>query len=285
MAYAVPGQQRPQPGIDFAVISEAFSYLTAHWRVYCIAGGIIFLVQIPGQVMSFLPLLEIMGTISSSPIDPTTATNIQYAMMVPVWLISIFLQVGIVNYTLKVRRGEPYSTSDLWVGMKDPVGYIWAAFLAAIVSMLGVIACIIGVLVTTGLMMFVLPAKVDQRLSGSDAVAESWNMLKSEWIMAALFVIVIGLISSLGVFACCIGMVFTMPFMYIAQTLLYCNYKGYFPHQTYAPSHSPYPRAGQPGYGVPQQPGGAGGPVPPTTDTTDRPNPRPDDPLSQPPYD
>lgn len=285
MAYAVPGQQRPQPGIDFAIISEAFSYLWTHWKVYCIAGGIIFLIGMPGQIISSFPLLEQYGTIGASPIDEATGSIINLAMMLPVWIVSMFMQVGIVNYTLKVRRGEPCSSNDLWEGFKDPLGYIWAGFLMTIVSMLGFIACCVGVFVTIGLMMFVLPAKVDQRISGSDAVAESWNMLKSEWFMVAVFSLVIGLISSLGYIACCVGIVFTMPFMYVAQTLLYCNYKGYFPQQSYAPSNSPYPRSGQPGYGAPQQPGGVGGPVPPTTDTTDRPNPRPEDPLSQPPYD
>ena len=102
-------------------------------------------------------------------------------------------------------------------------------------------------------MMCVYAIKVDRQVSATDAVAESWQMLKGEWGMAAVFFFVISLIAGLGVFACVVGLAFTIPFQYIAAAILYNRYVGWVPQQQQQQAASPYPRGGQTGYGMPPQ--------------------------------
>jgi hypothetical protein len=245
----------PQPNrtVDFDVITEGFNLLFKHWQVYVIPGLIMFLLYVPYGIVSFMPLIGMFSGDFSSPANPFEGMFLQIVLAFIPGIASIFLYPGIVKYTLNVSRGAPASTSDLWEGFKDPLGYFAVAFITWLVAIAGFFVCCIGVFVAVGVMMFALPLKVDTRRTASQCVAESWEMLKPHWLMASVLMLVVYLIAQLGTFACYIGLVLTIPFAYIAPTLLYNRFVGYTPVAAHNPA-SPYPRGQQTGSGIGEQP-------------------------------
>ena len=246
----------PQPSrtVDFDVITEGFNLLFKHWQVYIVPGLIMFLLGVPYIIVAFMPLMAIFSGDLTPPTNPFEGVFLQIALAFIPSIASIFLYPGIVKFTLNASRGAPASTNDLWEGFKDPLGYFAVAFLSWLVAMVGLIACCIGAYVTSGLMMFALPLKVDTRRTATQCVTDSWEMLKPHWLMGAVLVLVVALISQVGTIACFVGLALTTPFLHIAPTLLYNRFVGYGPVSPYNPA-SPYPRGQhQEGPGIGEQP-------------------------------
>lgn len=268
MSYGAPTYS-PREGIDFAIVSEAFALLGQHWKVYATAGVVALLAALPGQLIGVLPVFADAGLIESSAWTSESVALLTYPLSFMAYVFDALMAVGVTLFTLNVIRGLPASPSDIWAGFRDPLGYIWLMILSGIVGLLGLIGCIIGVFVTMGLMMCVYAIKVDRNVTASDAVVQSWHMLKGEWAMAAVFFFVVSLISALGLLACCVGYAFTFSFQYIAAAILYNGYVGYVPQQSQQ-SVSPYPRPGQPGYGTPPTQPQEETPRPPMDDSPHR---------------
>ncbi|MGD9496812.1 MAG: hypothetical protein AB7Y46_10970 [Armatimonadota bacterium] len=98
-------------------------------------------------------------------------------------------------------------------------------FLAGLVGGLiagrGGIACGIGAVVTTALVMFAIPLVVDRGMEFWPAITESINKVKANWLGFSLFVLVCGLVQLLGMIACVVGMFITMPVVTVAMALAY----------------------------------------------------------------
>jgi hypothetical protein len=253
MSYTTPPQfsgfqpSPPRQEIDFGVLSEAFTVLFKHWQVYIIPGLISMLLFLPSMVLAYWPMVQQMLGSPPSAGEQFASFGLQMLFTGAGALIAIFLYPGIVQFTMNVVRGLPASSSDLWIGFRDPLGYFAVSFIAGLVAALGVFACCIGVIFTAGLMMFALPIKVATGATPTDSVSQSWNMLKKDWLLAGLFYFVVSLISELGAIACYVGMIITLPMIYIAPTILYCRWVGIVPAYSSDPI-SPYPRGGA-GYG------------------------------------
>jgi hypothetical protein len=247
MAYTTPPQfsgmppTPPRQEVDFSVLGDAFNVFFKHWQVYIIPGLISMLVLLPSAFFSYWPMVQQMMGNTPSTGEQLATAGIQIILSIAGALISIFLYPGIVRFTMNVVRGLPASQDDLWLGFRDPLGYFAVSFLAGLVTILGVVACCIGTIFTGGLMMFALPLKVDRGITASTAVSESWNMLKKDWALIGIFYFVVALVSQIGAIACYIGLVVTLPIMYIAPTILYCKWMGIAMAPTSDPV-SPYPR-------------------------------------------
>ncbi len=249
MSYTTPPQftgaqaRPPRHEIDFGILSEAFTLLFQHWQVYVIPGVIMMLLNLPGFIISVVPTIQSMMGNEPSVNSQLATAGIQMLLALGAGLISIFLYPGIVLYTFNVVLGRPASTADLWVGFRDPLGFFAVIFLAGLIYVLGVFACCIGVIFTGGLMMFALPHKVATGQTATQSITRSFELLKPFWPLAGIFFLVVTLIVALGQVACYIGLVITIPFGYIAPTLLYCQFEGILPAPTSDPI-SPYPRGG-----------------------------------------
>ncbi len=249
MAYTTPPQfsgtppSPPRQEIDFNVISESFNLLIKHWQVYIIPGLIIFVLYIPIFIVAYLPLFAIVFGGGMEPYNPFATIWLQFFLSLGASIASMLLYPGISRYTLNVIRGLPASSSDLWIGFRDPLGYLAIAVFTLLVTFAGVVGCCIGVLFTAGLMMFALPIKVDTNANPLECVARSWELLKKDWLLAGVFYLVVALVSQIGGAACGIGAIFTMPFHYIAPTVLYQQYTGWMGAPSSNPL-SPYPRGG-----------------------------------------
>ena len=78
--------------------------------------------------------------------------------------------------------------------------------------------------VASGLLMFTLPLIVDGRLTALQAMKTSFQVLKSECIVATVFHIVIYALTGLGACFFIIGLVFTMPLYTLSIAILYRDF-------------------------------------------------------------
>jgi uncharacterized membrane protein len=210
-----------QSPINFGVFSEALDLVKARWQPLAMAGLIAFGAIMVVEIV-FMFLFFVIGLIGGRSPGLIFA---MFPVMAVFWLVLIFVQAltqaGFATLALKVVQDEPFQPSDMLLPLKTPGPYIAAAILITISTLAGVAACFVGVYVVAGLMMFVYPFMVDKKMAPMDAWKLSIETLKPHWLMATVFYFVACLIGGLGAIACGIGIIVTLPLMYISIALLY----------------------------------------------------------------
>ncbi len=247
----------PKGTLDFAVIGEAFEIVKNNWMPYVVFSLIGIIASYAVSMIISLPF-SLAQAVAPQP-TTTEAAMAQAFASLPISLASnvvgaavqAFLYAGIAALTLKVIRGERPELNDAFsvFNMAGPLAI--AGILYGIATMLGVLACCVGALVVSGLLIPLYPILVNERLPVMEAFKKSINLMSGSWLMAALFVIVQGLLAGVGVIACCIGMFFTVPIAFACATLIYRDVAGV----TFGPtSQTAYPREGggsMPGFNDP----------------------------------
>ncbi|MCH7904012.1 MAG: hypothetical protein IH944_05520 [Armatimonadetes bacterium] len=249
MAYVAAGPNAPKTSIDFAVITDSFNTIIAHWQAYLTAGVVMIGVSLPVALADLVPSPTEIG-FSGFKYDFAVLLTVQVLLFLPTLIVTPLMCFGVTKYTLNVTRGNAPDMAHIWEGFRHPFAYLWTAVLSGFVSFLGLILCIIGAYVTGGLMMFAYPLKVDTNVSGSLAVSMSWAMLKHEWLLGAVLYLVLGMIAGLGAFVEPIGAAFTLPFMFVAQVHLYNRFTGHY----VAPPPVPQQQTPAPGQSAPPTP-------------------------------
>ncbi|MBS1722010.1 MAG: hypothetical protein JSS66_03265 [Armatimonadetes bacterium] len=217
--------------IDLGVIAEGFNLV---WKnigpflvlsiVYC--GIQILLSQVFG--LALRPMIGAPPTNTQDFGELFAYMQKSYAVQYPLSLIinSVLapFSLSICMMTLKLARGQTIDVSDGFKGFEAFLPAATAYLTISILSTLGLIGCFVGSFVVYGLLMFTFPLMADQKLAPMAAITESFSMLKKHWVMAAVFVFVTGLCVALGLLACCVGILVTMPLMFVCPTLVYRDF-------------------------------------------------------------
>jgi hypothetical protein len=196
-----------------------------------------------------------------------------------VWLlIGAYLTSGLFRAAIRQSQGQGISVGDLFSGGDSflrVLGLLVLITLAQIVlsvifavpgmiieelAPIGRLAGNIPSLIISGSIFFAIPLIVDRRMGVFDAIKTSIDATKSQWWMFAIFVLVLGLLSGIGMIACGLGLLVTAPFYFTTPAIAYRdafglpgaqNYESYPPppppdYRSYSPSQAP---AAQPDYG------------------------------------
>jgi hypothetical protein len=128
------------------------------------------------------------------------------------WVVTTLLSAGLVVMAVKAVRGQPFDVPDIFAGFSRPVPYL----VISLAVTAGVLACGIGVLVTSFLFMFA-QVYAAQGADFKEALLRSKDIVLAntgDCVMLALvlFALIIG-----GALACGIGLFVTGP---VAMLLL-----------------------------------------------------------------
>ena len=140
---------------------------------------------------------------------------IGYFLMALISITIILIPVimaGFYHMLLKAGRGESVEIGDLFVGFSDFGRYFVGGLLAMGLMILGMIACVVGVIPVAGIIIFFFPIMVDKGLSAGEALGRCWEYFKQEWLMLILLALITGFIQQAGGYAAGIGILFTGPF-------------------------------------------------------------------------
>ena len=208
-------------------ISEAWNLLTAKWQTW-ITIAVIFVIPIGViyagmQYFSYKtqpPVTEgnIIQTLIESFVQSMTLGILTQFLIT---FVEAFFIGGIYNTAFKQLNGEEISPSDIFSGTEFYVNILVASLIIGLLEFAGAFLCYIPSLIVRGLFFMTIPLIVRKNLPPLEALKQSFNATKGDWLMYTLFAFVVALLSALGVVACIIGVLFTLPLLFLTTAVAY----------------------------------------------------------------
>jgi hypothetical protein len=205
------------PEISFDAISQAWTVFQSGMGTYI--GATVVLLLVSGVFQGLQTALTPRG-----PNGVQEFSAIALLVGLIGGIINQFLGAGFLRMAINhlktgnVDFGQMLSVGDVFLNV------FLASILVGLATVLGFCACIVPGLLLSGLFMFVNPLIVDQRMGAIDAMGTSFNTLKPQ--MAMLFVIVVGLVVFVGICACGVGLLATIPLGVLSVAITYNNFFG-----------------------------------------------------------
>jgi hypothetical protein len=172
------------------------------------------------------------------------------------YLINYIVACCASNIAVRQVRGETIEIGSIFQGLRNWVQILVFGILFFLCSIVGALACCIGIFAAYGLLM---PgyAMVADGESGTNAISRSIEAMKADWLNASLFALVFYLILGFGIWLTCfLGAFVFYPMMFIISALAYRDMIG-MPNSGGSGmfgASAPWQQYGQPGFG-PQTPG------------------------------
>lgn len=145
-------------------------------------------------------------------------------------LLGIFLSplfVGLIYITNKFNTKIAIEFSDLFIGYRQNLGNILLySLITNIILWISVIMCIVPVFFVFPLFFIGYPILLFENATAMDAISKTYNIAKENYGVFLGSAVLGVLISIAGVVLCCVGIIFTYPFVYIAMYSVYCAYLG-----------------------------------------------------------
>jgi hypothetical protein len=271
--YGMAGPQGPK--VRFDAIGEAWRLFSAQMGVWIPSLLVVLVISLALSIgLSLLVGMAFgLGTFWA----PKQAVG--FSLMAIIGQMAASLISGVFTYALtgglfkmaiRQSRGETIQVGDIFGALDRALPLIGAYLLTTILIYVGMLFCVLPGLILAGLFMFVVPLIVDQNMGVIRAIETSFNTLKSDWLMAALFYLVIAIVAGLGAIACGIGLLFTVPLFFLGIALVYRDFFYGTPAAAYGaaapPGYGPQPPAGAPpaGYGPQTPPAPNEPPTPPS---------------------
>jgi hypothetical protein len=250
-------------GVRWEWISEAWQMFTRQWSTWVlmmlVLYLIVFAVYVPFMfiVGALTPTPTVDGDVVVAPVFPTGMVLVLPLLYLALFAAIAWLSGGIYQAGFKQLRGEPISVGDLFSGGPYFARMLGAIVIIAVLAGIGALLCLVPGLIVYGLTLLTFPIIVASGKGTIDAIKTSIEVTKQDWLMFTLFAIVLYAIASLGVLACGVGILATMPILFLSQVLAYrdcvgvAGARGYDqymppPPPDYRPSAASYIRAAPP---------------------------------------
>ncbi len=145
------------------------------------------------------------------------STGLGYLIIGPLTCSYVYIIISKLK-----KPGKPLDINHLSKGFDVFVDSFVAWLLIGLFASLGLIACLVGSIVVSALLIFALPLIMDRGMSFWDAICASWDKTKGDWFAVSLFVLVLSLLCGLiSLLTCGIGYFVAFPLMQIAIVLAY----------------------------------------------------------------
>ncbi|MBX3111540.1 MAG: hypothetical protein KF857_05980 [Fimbriimonadaceae bacterium] len=220
-----PLRGTPRGAVDLGAIGEAWELMKANWTPFVLATLIAGVAYYVVTLVVSLPFMATMMAVQTSTSDPTALLMAQLPMQLVTSLVgSLLMGVlmgGFGHMTIALLRGETVTVNHFFRVLPKAHLFMAFGFLYTLCTYIGLIGCIVGTFVVAGLLMIAPLFMVDKEMGPVDAIKASFNALKGEWLMAAVFYFVSALVAGIGAVACGVGLLFTVPLAMLAIALVY----------------------------------------------------------------
>lgn len=249
-------QLQDSPKVRWEWLGEGWNLFTQQWQswvlmtlayvvIAAIPVGLIYGLMI-GVMLSAMP----DPNSGAPPRIPAVLFLLYPLFYLVILLLSAWLMSGMYRAAFKQVRGGQVSVSDLFSGGPYFLRVLGALLLMALLSIIGLVLCFLPALAVPGLMFFAIPLIVEGNRGAVNAVRTSFEATKKDWLMFVLFAIVLSFLASAGVYACGIGLLATLPLLFLTHAVAYRDCFSVAGAHSYAPSMPPPP----PQYGAPLPP-------------------------------
>lgn len=224
----------PQDTIRFNAISRAWELYKSQigtWVLISLIQLIVYFVtQTITQLLVAIPTAPSMATPSN--LDPFVVVfalpSLLGAMVINL-TVNYIVQGAVMGAAIKQVRGQGLQLGALGEVTQVLGNLIVVALLQTVIVAIGLALCILPGIVAIALLMFSVPLVVDQRIRGVEAIRQSFEMLKSQWLMATLFFIVVSTLGFVGFLLCGVGLILTLPLYYLSVAVAYNDFAGGVP--------------------------------------------------------
>ncbi|AKK03867.1 hypothetical protein [Corynebacterium epidermidicanis] len=225
-------QTTPAPGTFDAMdsISQAwkiFAERPGAWLLSALAYGVAF-------GLSFLVAYVIFFAYMIANTDEVTGEftgDFSPAIIVGMVLLLLVGMVAMILWELVSYREAVYAVGGKKVTFKDfftfkRCGIMFVVSLAVgLLSVLGVIALIIGAVVVSFLLMFAMTAAVPEGQTVGGAISSSFEVVKNNIVPSLVLFLLLAVINGIGG-ATYVGIIFTYPLTFLAMSHAYLTAKG-----------------------------------------------------------
>lgn len=128
---------------------------------------------------------------------------------------------GVLRMVQRARHGHTPTLDDAFAGFNTfgpvlLVGLVYALAIAA-----GTLFCLLPAFILGGLFLYAIPLVALRNMEVGQALQASLDLAKQSWLMHALFMLVLSLISSAGLIFCYVGVFLTTPLAIVAGAVAY----------------------------------------------------------------
>ncbi len=193
--------------LDFNVVSQSVDIVKGKLVSFLVAGMATALLS---SVLGWLCSLLIRA-VGHNPLTPLLLPGA--AVLSDVALMSLLSPVfaGLMHMGLRAAQGEPVKAAHAFRFLSNPTPFLVGGLVVSLATALGFACFVLPGFVIAGLSMFTLLFMADQKLAPFDAFKASLEALKSQWVSATMLALVAGVVCSVGMVACYVGLFFTLP--------------------------------------------------------------------------
>ncbi len=214
----------PAAVVRFDAIGEAWGLVTQRWGTWALTVIVVIVAYglVSGLVASIFGIKSLNSFGMFRWRMPPGGSMVHGVLS---GLVTGFFVGGMFRMACRQVRGQRFGVEDLF-SVFDVLGELMlGSVLYAAALMVATLICfVIPGLLVNGLLMFTFPLIVDRRMPAPAAMAMSWNTLKSQWLMATLFHLVVVFLSGLGVVLCGVGLLLSAPLYVMAIAVLYRDF-------------------------------------------------------------
>jgi hypothetical protein len=222
----VDAMGRPEgvpPLVRFGAIGEAWGLLIQRWPMWVLTALIVLICNsvLGGLVFSFFRVRRIGGP-GAFWVGLSSGGQVLQAVLSTV--VTAFFLGGMFRMACRQIRGRDVGVETLFSVVDVLPQLILGSVLYSLATFLGFCVCFVPGFIVSGVLMFTLPLITDAGLDATDALGQSWNALKRQWLTATLFHMVAGFVAWLGLCACGVGFLITAPLYCLAIAVLYRDF-------------------------------------------------------------
>jgi hypothetical protein len=210
------------PLVQFSVIGEAWHLYKRHWFVWSLA----MLIVMVGFALvngSLLALLD--GGRPRNPGGFRMALPLGPGLAYLVYVMSTgFFLGGMIRMANRQVRGQVPRIEDLFTATDVWFDLLICSLLYGLATFIASMFCVIPGLIVSGLFMLGIPLVVESRLPATGALIQSWNALKSQWLTATVFHLVLIALACSGSLLCGVGIFMTGPLYSLSLAILYRDF-------------------------------------------------------------
>jgi hypothetical protein len=213
------GQHVSWPSVQFSVIGEAWRLYKRQWFVWSLA---MLIVMIGFSVVNGTCLAILDGGRPRHHGGFRMSLPLGEGLRYLIYCTSTgFFLGGMIRMASRQVQGQVPRIEDLFTVTDVWFDLLFCSFLFGLASCIGSMFCVIPGLIVSGLFMLGIPLVVEGRMPATGALMLSWNALKSQWLIATVFHLVLIVVACSGSLLCGIGIFMTGPLYSLSLAILY----------------------------------------------------------------
>lgn len=264
---AAPAGQFVHTRLDAgATLDYAWSTYKDQWTVCVLALVIVYAISLGAGMV--VQVMEV--TLRAVNATPAVMMAVLFLANVASQLVGFWLGIGVKIFLLKVARRHDPSFTDLFAGGRYLIRVILASILIGLMVFGAVIVCLVpglalmalvgpnspaGWIVVSlctvaatiaGIVLYIIFSQyqyliIDRNVGVIDSLMLSRDVTAGNRLMIFILGLIYFGLSMLGILACCIGLVFTLPLAMLTFAVAYLMMTGQLRGDTYAADTPPEP--------------------------------------------